>query len=292
VRNFTSENYGGQDRISLLEWLRQAQIPVLADVDTRALISHIRKAGVMMSALATDSFKKSQLLAMATRAPTMSGQQLSQKVSVKEPYIFFEGEKTESPALFRVVVIDFGAKFEILRCLRGIGAEVIVVPKDLDISQIMALNPDGICLSNGPGDPKTETVAINSVQKLLGKIPIFGICLGHQILGQAIGYESYKLKCGHRGSNQPVMSQNGQVIITAQNHGFAIEADAAQKTHECDYNLNDNTNEGIDIPELKAFSVQFHPEGAPGPKDAYFYFERFASLMKTARDFNEGRIKE
>jgi carbamoyl-phosphate synthase small subunit len=184
-----------------------------------------------------------------------------------------------------VVAIDFGLKYNIARCLEHVGFEVVVVPAETDASSIMAMAPDGLFLSNGPGDPEPVVYGVQTVKELLGRLPIFGICLGNQILGLALGGRTYKLKFGHRGTNQPVKNlATGKVEITSQNHGFAVDmdslgADAVEVTH---INLNDNTVEGIRHRRLPAFSVQYHPEASPGPHDAAYLFDQFRTMMKTA----------
>jgi carbamoyl-phosphate synthase small subunit len=183
-----------------------------------------------------------------------------------------------------VVVIDFGLKYNIARCLKRVGFEVVVVPAETDASTIMTMAPDGLFLSNGPGDPEPVVYGVRTVKDLLGRLPIFGICLGNQILGLALGGRTYKLKFGHRGANQPVKNlTTGKVEITSQNHGFAVDMDslstgAVEVTH---INLNDNTVEGIRHRRLPAFSVQYHPEASPGPHDAAYLFQQFRAMMKT-----------
>jgi carbamoyl-phosphate synthase small subunit len=174
------------------------------------------------------------------------------------------------------VVLDFGVKRAMLRYLSQIGARITLMPGDASVEEIWSLTPDGLFLSNGPGDPATEKMAVVTIRSMLGKIPIFGVCLGHQILAQALGLKTYKLKYGHRGSNQAVKCLDQKILTTAQNHGFAVDGDGIK---DCIVNISDGTNEGIFLEDQHAFSVQFHPEGAPGPHDALFYFDKFMTSM-------------
>jgi carbamoyl-phosphate synthase small subunit len=228
----------------------------------------------------------------------MEGLDLAARVSPKERYAFEESRgawrfsfdpaspivgpsRIERERRFNVVAMDFGAKRNILRCLVDIGCDVTGVPASTSAADILALNPDGIFLSNGPGDPAAVDYAVRTIRELLGKKPIFGICLGHQLLGLALGARTYKLKFGHRGLNQPVKDlQTNRVEITTQNHGFVVDVDSlggrAKSTH---LHLNDGTSEGLAVPEARAFSVQYHPEAAAGPHDALYLFQRFTAAM-------------
>ena len=229
----------------------------------------------------------------------MVGMDLARKVSTVQPYRWNDGrpeplagDQKLDAGIWRyrgarpsVVAIDFGLKYNIARCLERVGAEVVVVPAETDASTIMAMAPHGLFLSNGPGDPEPVVYGVQTVKDLLGRLPVFGICLGNQILGLALGGRTYKLKFGHRGANQPVKNlTTGKVEITSQNHGFAVDmdslsTDAVEVTH---VNLNDNTVEGIRHRRLPAFSVQYHPEASPGPHDAAYLFDQFKDMMKTA----------
>lgn len=279
VRNFTDTSFSWREHFSLLDWLKEHKVPLLKSIDTRALVSHVREKGVMMAAIGGEKIPIKDLSELAKNAPSMAGQRLSPFVSVSKAERFIESPASPL-ATYRIAVLDFGVKREILRYLAEHNCEVIVVPQDTSAEELLKLKPDGICISNGPGDPGTELEAIKTLKKLLGKIPLFGICLGHQILAQVLGFSTFKLKCGHRGSNHPVLTKDKRVIITAQNHGFAINHTANK---ECEHNLTDDTNEGLYVPELMLLSVQYHPEGAPGPKDATFYFQKFITMVSEAK---------
>jgi carbamoyl-phosphate synthase small subunit len=239
------------------------------------------------------------LLAKVRSAPEMVGQDLVREVTADSPYQagrdkmdFLEFSEVFSTladpweSRFRVVAYDFGIKSNILRDLTSLGAEVTVVPASTAASDVLALDPDGVFLSNGPGDPEAVEYAIRNVRDLLGRKPVFGICLGHQIMGLALGGKTFKLKFGHHGGNQPVQRlASGKVEITAQNHGFAVDADSldlnqVRITH---VNLNDHTVEGLEHKGLPAFSVQYHPEASPGPHDSYYLFKQFFDLMRDAK---------
>lgn len=278
VRNFTERSYSCREQYSLNEWLSDQKIPLLSGIDTRALVIHMRNKGSMMAAIGAESHSLKELIYTAKNAISMAGFRLSPFVSVSQPEIFSEGPARD--AEHHIVVMDFGVKREILRYLKSLNAQVTLVPGSMSAHELWKLEPDGVCLSNGPGDPFSETEAVKTVAHLLGKIPIFGICLGHQILAQAMGFSTYKLKCGHRGSNHPIKTCDGKIIVSAQNHGFAVSDDDAPNGFLLDKNLNDGTNEGLHMPHLWAFSVQFHPEGAPGPKDATHYFQRFLNNIE------------
>lgn len=266
VRNLSSITSSHRSHLSLKDWLMRENIPLLYDIDTRALITHLRDFGSMMGAIGKEASQ--DLFKDACSASSMEGQRLSSFVGVKNAEII------NPEGFVHVVALDFGIKRSILKYLvEKLGAKVTLVSAHVTPEQVWSLKPDGVFLSNGPGDPKTEIQAVRTVSALLGKVPIFGICLGHQILAQALGASTYKLKFGHRGSNHAVFAGKNKVLMTAQNHGFAA---AIKETEE---NISDQTNEGLDRPELYAFSVQFHPEGAPGPLDGLFYFTKFKNYM-------------
>ena len=268
----------------------------ISGVDTRALTRLLRDKGSQNGCIGTDD--PATLVDVARAAPNMEGLDLVAQVTPKEPYIFnenrgewrvpfdptapFTGARSvtrDKP--FHVVAMDFGAKRNILRCLVDAGCKVTGVPASATASQILALSPDGIFLSNGPGDPAAVDYAVRTIKDLLGKKPIFGICLGHQLLGLALGARTYKLKFGHRGLNQPVKDlDTGRIEITTQNHGFVVDvASLGGKAHSTHLHLNDGTSEGIAVPEARAFSVQYHPEAAAGPHDALYLFSRFTAAM-------------
>jgi carbamoyl-phosphate synthase small subunit len=257
----------------------------ISEVDTRKLTRHLRDHGSQNGAIGTTS--PEALLAAARKAPDMSGLDLVQHVSPKERYTWAEGRGVWATEKARtgdkhVVAVDYGTKRNILRCLADQGFKLTVVPAKTPAADILAMNPDGIFLSNGPGDPAAVTYAIENIRGLLGKKPIFGICLGHQLLGLALGGKTYKLKFGHRGANQPVKDlATGKIEITTQNHGFCVDLGSlpasVRSTH---VHLNDGTSEGLAAPDVRAFSVQYHPEAAAGPHDALYLFDRFRESMR------------
>jgi carbamoyl-phosphate synthase small subunit len=242
------------------DWLHDRCIPALTGIDTRALVFHLRERGAMRGAVVTGGDDVDEALAAVRAQPSMTGAALAGLVSTSEPYVH-----SESGAV-RVAVVDYGAKHSILRRLAGVGAAVTVFPHDVDADTLAAY--DGVLLSNGPGDPEPLVDEVAAVRELLGRTPVLGICLGHQLLALASGLRTYKLPFGHRGANHPVVERaTGRVLVTCQNHGFAVEASADRHvTHE---SLYDGTVEGVAYPELRARSVQFHPEAGPGPHDAW-----------------------
>ncbi|MGK2905744.1 MAG: glutamine-hydrolyzing carbamoyl-phosphate synthase small subunit [Desulfuromonadales bacterium] len=278
-----------RSEISLDAYLKKNNIIGLAGIDTRALVRHIRAKGAQTGVLSTIDTDSGSLIAKAKAAPSIVGQDLVQHVTCEKSYDWEEGvwslengyEHAQGPARFKVVAYDFGIKRNILRNLVNKGCAVTVVPATASAEEVLAMQPDGVFLSNGPGDPEPITYAQENIRKLLGKVPVFGICLGHQLLAIALGGKTYKLKFGHRGGNQPVRRGDGHnVEITSQNHGFAVDASSLQDdalvTH---INLNDNTVEGLHHKILPAFSVQYHPEASPGPHDANYLFDEFIRMM-------------
>ncbi len=262
---------------TLDEWLKKNNIVGLQGIDTRALTRHIREAGSMNGVLSTIDQDLSSLLKKAQAAPKMAGLDLVKQVTCQEAFVFSQSPEDR----FHVVVIDCGVKTNILRALSKRGCKVTVVPALTPAEAILALRPDGLMLTNGPGDPAAVTYVIDTVQALLDKLPIFGICLGHQLLGHAFGGRTVKMKFGHRGVNHPVREEaTGRVAITSQNHGFCVEADSLPPEVEVTHiNMNDRTVEGLRHKKLPIFSVQHHPEACPGPHDAAVLFDRFVKLM-------------
>jgi len=271
---------------SLEDYFIRNGLTCLEGLDTRALVTALREAGSVPGLIvpAADADEAS-LRARAGELPSMAGQNLAGAVSIDSPYPWRDIEPAPegSPApRFKVIAYDFGIKYNILRSLAARGAEVQVVPYDYPAQAVLDQSPDGIFLSNGPGDPEPVRAAVENVKALLGRVPIFGICLGHQILGLALGGRSYKLKFGHHGANHPVMHLDTRKIeITSQNHGFALREDALPDTVRVTHrSLNDDTVEGVESLSYPAFSVQYHPEASPGPHDSDYLFDRFVTMME------------
>jgi carbamoyl-phosphate synthase small subunit len=276
--------------LSLDAYLKENGIVGIQGIDTRALVRHIRDKGAQNGIISSLDLDPESVVAKARKAPPLVGRDLVREVTCDKPYHWDEGLwnlgegylKNVKPSRFRVVAYDFGIKRNILRNLVAAGCDVTVVPATTPAEDVLAMNPDGVFLSNGPGDPEPIVYAQENIRELLGKVPLFGICLGHQLLALALGGKTFKLKFGHRGGNQPVQrSDDRRVEITAQNHGFAVDAeslsDGVIQTHT---NLNDNTVEGLTCRDIPAFSVQYHPEASPGPHDAAYLFERFIAMME------------
>jgi len=276
---------------SLHDYLQHHGVAGIEGVDTRALTRHIRDHGAQQAIVSTEDLDHESLVRRARKRPSMVGQDLVREVTCAEPYRWDEGEwelgigygKPREPR-FEVVAFDFGIKRNILRMLTSRGCRVTVVPASTSAGEVLAMNPDGIFLSNGPGDPEAVTYAVKTIRELIGQKPIFGICLGHQLMGLALGGRTYKLKFGHHGGNQPVMDlATGKVEITAQNHGFAVDVESLQSAGEevalTHINLNDRTVEGLVHKRLPVFSVQYHPESSPGPHDSEYLFGRFCAMM-------------
>jgi len=299
VREFSQVTSNWRSAESAQLYLNRHKIPVIWDMDTRALVRHIRKMGALRGIVATDGTPADQLIYEAKQLPLMAGQELAGRVSCARPYEWEKGsiELATSPwaeqmgesgensdtKKFKVVAYDYGIKLNILRLLVDHNCEVTVVPANTSAEDVLSLRPNGVFLSNGPGDPEPITYAVENIRKLAGRVPVFGICLGHQLCGLALGGKTFKLKFGHHGSNHPVKNLlTSQVEITAQNHGFCVDPDSlpssdVEITH---VNLNDHTNEGMRHKNLPLFSVQYHPEASPGPHDSHYLFTQFTDMMK------------
>ncbi len=303
MRALTRRESSWRSEGSLADYLRRHDVVAVSDVDTRRLTRHIRDRGAMPIAMGSD-VSEAELIEMAADAPTMAGQDLVGQVTTREPYRLDAEGDTQG----LVVAIDLGMKTDILRNLTGRGFEVAVVPAATDAKTILQMSPTGVFVSNGPGDPEPLTATTTSLRDLLGKRPLFGVCLGHQVLGLAVGASTFKLPFGHHGGNHPVRRlDDNRVEITAQNHGFAVDlwslSDDEQPEREglvgrdllpdvvdtpfgpvrpTHQNLNDGTLEGMILEEIPAFSVQYHPESAPGPSDARGLFDDFVRLMEEA----------
>ncbi len=280
--------------MSLDEYLRQANVLGIEGIDTRALVRRLRTRGAMTGVLSTVDLDDASLVKKAQSSPTLVGRDLVREVMPAKSFEWTEGlsplthfsptQPARDGREFHVVAIDYGMKWNILRHLRDLGCSVTVVPGNATAADVKALKPDGVFLSNGPGDPEPLTYAVETIRELLGQVPMFGICLGHQLMGLACGATTYKLKFGHRGGNQPVLNKdNGRVEITSQNHGFAIATDTLPSCLEVTHiNLNDQTVEGLRHKEFPAFCVQYHPEASAGPHDSSYLFETFRELMTQA----------
>ena len=277
---------------TLEDFLKKYGIIGIQGIDTRALTRRIREKGAQQAVLSTITQDHNELVRKAKNSPGLIGRDLVKEVTCKEPYDWEEGEwaiqkgKTtlsdKVDSKYFVVAYDFGIKRNILRMLVEAGCRVHVVPDSTPAEEVLALKPDGVFLSNGPGDPEGVPYAVQNVKNLLGKIPIFGICLGHQILNLALNGKTFKLRFGHHGGNQPVMdTPTGKVEITSQNHGFAVSQESVESSIDVtSINLNDQTVEGISHKKWPVFSVQYHPEASPGPHDSGHLFQRFTQLMK------------
>jgi carbamoyl-phosphate synthase small subunit len=308
VREFSqlASNWRSSETAQL--YLHRHNVPVIWDIDTRALVLHIRKVGALRGVVATDGTPGEQLMAEARALPTMAGQELATRVTCAKRYAWKRGsiELAVSPwredmgeagvpeeaRKFRVVAYDFGIKQNILRLLVDHHCEVTIVPATTSAADALAMKPEGVFLSNGPGDPEPATYAIEAIRKLLGRVPLFGICLGHQLCGLALGGKTFKLKFGHHGSNHPVKNLlTSQVEITAQNHGFVVDPESlpSSKVQITHVNLNDQTNEGMRHRALPLFSVQYHPEASPGPHDSRYLFTQFVDMMKEHRGLSAPR---
>lgn len=276
---------------SISEFLADSGTPVISDIDTRALVRHIRTHGSMRAVLSTADLDEQSLLQKVKSSPSIVGLDLASCVTASARYdwsepstdIYQQDVPVEATLRYHVVAYDFGIKHNILRRLVDTGCKVTVVPASTSAADVLSLKPDGVFLSNGPGDPEPVEYAVRNIRELMGRTPIFGICLGHQLTGLALGGKTYKLKFGHHGGNHPVLNiDTNRVEITAHNHGFAVDPDSLKDsevvlTHR---NLNDNTLEGLRHRKMPLFSVQYHPEASPGPHDSEYLFGNFVKLME------------
>jgi carbamoyl-phosphate synthase small subunit len=300
VREFSALASNWRSKESAQDYLERHRVPVIWDIDTRALVRHLRDVGALRGVVATDGTPVEQLVAEARALPTMAGLELASRVTSPKQYEWKRGSielsgssapvdvksemaaSSDGKSRYKVVAYDFGIKQNILRLLVDHGCDVTVVPAQTSGEDVLALKPDGVFLSNGPGDPEPIGYAVENIRKMLGRVPIFGICLGHQLCGLALGGRTFKLKFGHHGSNHPVQNlRTKKVEITSQNHGFCVDPDSlpASDVEITHVNLNDHTNEGMRHRSLPLFSVQYHPEASPGPHDARYLFDDFISLM-------------
>ncbi len=299
VKEYSKTYSNFRAEMSLGDYLKKNNIVAIEAIDTRALTKHIRDKGAMMGIISTEEFDVDVLLKKLSATPGIVGMDLVKDVTTKEPYVHTDKSmqeyipycNTDDSDSFNVVAYDFGIKTNILRKLADRGCKVTVVPASMSYKDVISkYRPDGVFLSNGPGDPAAVTYAIENTKGLLKEdIPMFGICLGHQILSLALGAETYKLKFGHRGGNQPVQySKNGKVEISAQNHGFAVKMDTMPASAEVTHiNLNDQTVEGVRVKDKDIFSVQYHPEASPGPHDSDYLFDEFVDSMRSLTRLNE-----
>ena len=273
-------NYLSQSSIS--EYLEQHNIVGIQNLDTRAITRVIREEGSMNAIISSEILDSKILKEKLQTIPSMEGLNLIERVTCSKRYEYSKPKKT----LFKIVAIDFGIKTNILRLLKKQGCAITVVPSTITSHEIKKINPDGIFLSNGPGDPAAALDAIKCIQSLIGSYPIFGICLGHQLLALALGAKTFKLKYGHRGCNHPVKNlETGKVEITSQNHGFAVSKDNIPSNIKITHiNLNDDTVAGISCSNIKAFSIQYHPESCPGPNDSQYLFDHFIQLMQREKE--------
>jgi carbamoyl-phosphate synthase small subunit len=295
VKEYQEYPSNWRSKKSLADYLKANHIPGLEGIDTRALARHIRLKGAMKAALSTQDLDPDSLVEKARQSPDMMGLDLVKKVTCREPMLWQDGRPVklengldqfqwpDKPGAFRVVAMDYGVKFNILRSLEKRGCTIVLLPADADPETIDRLDPQGLFLSNGPGDPAAVTYAVETIREQIGKRPVFGICLGHQLIGLALGGKTFKLKFGHRGANQPVKDlKTGKVEITSQNHGFCVDMESLKdRDIELSHiNLNDNTLEGLVHKRMPLFSVQYHPEASPGPHDAMYLFDRFIEMME------------
>jgi carbamoyl-phosphate synthase small subunit len=266
----------------LTDYLNDNHILAIEGVDTRALTRHLRLSGAMKAIISTEDFDPQSLKQKLAASPSREGADLVAGVTTAKKYVW----KAKGPRRYKVAAIDCGIKWNILRIFSELGCEVHVFPATATMKDIMAVKPDGLFLSNGPGDPAAVTYVIDTVKESLGKLPLFGICLGNQILGLALGAKTYKLKFGHHGANHPVKDfEGGRIGITSQNHGFCVDVNSLNldEVEVIHTNLNDQSIEGIRHKRFPSFSIQYHPEAAPGPRDAKYLFSQFIDAMEKAK---------
>jgi carbamoyl-phosphate synthase small subunit len=299
VREFSPVSSNWRSEQVADEYMERYSVPVLAEIDTRALVRHLRTHGVMRGVISTAEADTDVLVAKARAIRKMDGTDLARVVSTKSIFTFDASDsrcqtgepllpnaldqKGEARKSLHVVAYDFGIKLNILRMLVRVGCRVTVVPAETSAEDVFALKPDGVFLSNGPGDPEPVDYAVRAIRKFMGRVPVFGICLGHQLTGIALGGKTYKLKFGHHGGNHPVQNKiTGKVEITAHNHNFAVDPDSinANEVELTHVDLNDQTLEGLRHRTLPLFSVQYHPEAAPGPHDSNYLFRDFRRMME------------
>jgi carbamoyl-phosphate synthase small subunit len=298
VREYEDAFSNWRADMSLGQYLVRHKRLGVEQVDTRALTRHIRLKGAMKAVISTEDLDPVSLVAKARSSPGLVGRDLVKEVTCKTPYIWQAGQPVSLNAQalqdlrdmkssgLRVAVLDCGLKYNQLRLLEKLGCECVVFPCTASKEELLSVEPDGVFLSNGPGDPAALCGIVDTVRQIAGKRPVFGICLGHQILGLAMGGRTFKLKFGHRGANQPVKDlETGRIEITSQNHGFSVDEGSLPPEMEVTHiNLNDHTVEGMRHRNIPAFSVQYHPENAPGPHDAEYLFDRFTEMMRTCRN--------
>jgi len=293
VRENSSAFSNWRGTTPLSDYLIRHHVMAVEGMDTRALTKHIRLSGAMKAILSTKDLDRDRLVEKAKASPGLIGRDLVKEVTCQKPYEWQDANDPEFSNLHlplstlhhphKVVVLDYGVKYNILRSLREWNCEVVVLPATASAESVLSYQPDGVLLSNGPGDPEGVPYAIETVRQLIGKKPIFGICLGHQLLGLALGGRTFKLKFGHRGANQPVKDlRTGKVAITSQNHGFSVDPDSLdpEEVELTQINLNDRTLEGMRHKKLPVFSVQYHPEASPGPHDTQMLFGDFIEMME------------
>ncbi len=280
VKEFCRTHSNFRATKSLIQYLEENHIIAIEGIDTRALTRHLRDFGAMKGIISTEDFDKKSLAAKLKKIPAMEGSDWVKEVTTKKKYVWEQGKQE---AKYKVAAIDCGIKFNILRILTDLGCEVHVFPAHSSAQDIKAIEPDGIFVSNGPGDPAAVSYVIDTLKEFFGETPVFGICLGHQMLGLAMGGRTYKLKFGHHGANHPVKDLlNNRIGITSQNHGFCVDFKSLNEAdvEMADVNLNDHTVEGIRHKKYPVFSVQHHPEAAPGPRDAQYLFKHFVTMME------------